>query len=125
MQRISSCADLDRVGRQQRDKLARQVKNGGRIIVGMGTCGIAAGAAAVMKVLRAEAEKKDLPVSISSTGCIGMCEREPLVDVELTAGERITYGNVTPEMARRIVREHVQNRRVIREAALARLTRED
>ena len=79
----------------------------GRIIVGMGTCGLAAGAGEVWERVAREAEEMGLPVELSRTGCIGMCEQEVLLDVAMPGKPRVTYGHVTPEMVQRILAEHV------------------
>jgi len=60
----------------------------------MGTCGIAAGAREVMAALQEEIDKRNLNVIVDKTGCIGMCEQEPLVDVQRPEEPRITYGKV-------------------------------
>ncbi len=78
-----------------------------RAIVGMGTCGVAAGAGEVLDALRTRLEETGIACALERTGCIGMCEQEVLVDVVLAGSPRVTYGHVTPEMARRIVDDHV------------------
>ncbi|MGB4379233.1 MAG: (2Fe-2S) ferredoxin domain-containing protein, partial [Limnochordia bacterium] len=65
-----------------------------KIIVGMGTCGIAAGARDTLEAIREELEKAGVDAALTQTGCIGMCEQEPLVDVQLPGEDRITYGKV-------------------------------
>lgn len=96
-----------------------------RVIVGMGTCGIAAGAREIMSFLIEETGANNLDIDIVKTGCIGMCEQEPLLDVELPGQDRITYVKVTSDLVKRIVSEHIINGRIVKDAALARLTRED
>lgn len=81
-----------------------------RVVVGMATCGIAAGARPVMLEFVREVERRNLNnVSVSQTGCIGMCRYEPMVDVFLPDQEKVTYINVKPEMVGRIVSEHIVN----------------
>ncbi len=76
----------------------------GKIIVGMGTCGIAAGAREVMSAILQELNKRHLfDVQVQQTGCIGMCEKEVLVDVVRPGEARITYGKVTPEAVPKII----------------------
>jgi len=85
-----------------------------RIVVGMGTCGIAAGARETLAAIMQELEqRKLLDVVITQTGCAGLCDKEPLVDVILPGQPRVTYGKVDEERARRIIEEHVVNKRVI------------
>jgi NADH-quinone oxidoreductase subunit F len=78
-----------------------------KILVGLGTCGIAAGAEKTYQALRARQAADGLPVTVEKTGCIGMCYREPLVEVRADDGARFQYGNVTPEKADRILDEHI------------------
>jgi NADH-quinone oxidoreductase subunit F len=78
-----------------------------RVTVGLSSCGIAAGAAHVFNEFRTEFEDKGLGVVLKRTGCIGMCYREPLVDVDSPGTGRVTYGGVTPEDVTRIVEEHI------------------
>ena len=79
------------------------------IKVGMATCGIAAGARPVLTALLDEAEKRQLHnVSISQTGCIGLCRLEPIVEV-FRDGQKFTYVLMTPEKARKVIAEHVVN----------------
>lgn len=97
----------------QKDLQARETENKPKIIVGMGTCGIAAGARKVMQAIMDEVNKRDLDVVVTQTGCIGMCEKEPLVDVKMPGEDRITYGDVDPETARKIVVGHVINGNIL------------
>ena len=81
-----------------------------RIVVGMATCGIAAGARPVMNKFVEEIAKRNLShVTVSQTGCIGMCQYEPIVEVLEPGKEKVTYVKVTPEMVARIVSDHLVN----------------
>lgn len=81
-----------------------------QIVVGMGTCGIAAGARNVLLAVMNELAALDLgDVSVTQTGCMGMCEREPLMEIRTAQGESYLYAHVDAERARRIVANHVQN----------------
>ena len=85
-----------------------------RVVIGMATCGIAAGARPVMLSFMDEIEKRHLShVQISQTGCIGMCRLEPMVDVILPGKEKVTYVHVKPEMVPRIVAELIVNGRPV------------
>jgi len=87
-----------------------------RVLVGMATCGIAAGAKPVLTALVDEIARRNLShVTVSQTGCIGMCRMEPMVDVIMPGKEKVTYVKVTPEMVSRIVAEHIVNGRVVTE----------
>ena len=87
-----------------------------RVVVGMATCGIAAGARPVMLSFMDEIAKRELQnVAVSQTGCIGMCRLEPMVDVIVPGKEKVTYVHVKPDMVPRIVAEHVVNGRPVHE----------
>ena len=84
-----------------------------RVVVGMATCGIAAGARPVLAALTDEVQRRRLSgVTVAQTGCVGVCRLEPIVEVMVPGEGRVTYVNMTPEKARQIVAEHVVNRRV-------------
>ena len=87
-----------------------------RIVVGMATCGIAAGARPVMLEFVEELKRRGLEnVTVAQTGCIGMCRLEPMVDVIIPGQEKVTYVKVHPEMVGRIVAEHIVNGRPVEE----------
>ena len=87
-----------------------------RVVIGMATCGIAAGARPVMLAFMEELQKRNLQhVTVSQTGCIGMCRYEPMLDVILPGQEKVTYIHVKPEMVPRIVAEHIVNGQPVEE----------
>lgn len=92
----------------------RKSRKGTRIVVGMGTCGIAAGARPVLLSFLEEINKRNLQnVIVTQTGCIGVCRLEPMVEVYNPDEEKVTYVKVTPDMVKKIVAEHIVNGRVI------------
>ena len=81
-----------------------------RIVVGMATCGIAAGARPVLNAFVDEVAKRNLKgVSVTQTGCIGMCQYEPIVEVFEPGKDKVTYVQVTPEKVAEIVASHIVN----------------
>ena len=87
-----------------------------RIVVGMATCGIAAGARPVMLEFMEELKRRGLEnVTVSQTGCIGMCRLEPMVEVYVKGQEKVTYIHMNPEKVARVVTEHVVNGRPVEE----------
>ena len=87
-----------------------------RVVIGMATCGIAAGARPVMLAFMDEISKRGLQhVTVSQTGCIGMCRLEPMVDVIVPGQEKVTYVHMTPEKVGRVVAEHIVNGRPVEE----------
>ncbi|MEW6082755.1 MAG: NADH-quinone oxidoreductase subunit NuoF [Bacillota bacterium] len=94
---------------------AAQAPTQARVIVGMGTCGIAAGATDVYQALAELLGNGKARATLAKVGCIGMCEQEVLVDVALPGERRVSYGDVTPEKAARIVEQHVREHKVVEE----------
>ena len=108
---MKSIADLEKIRQKTLSAVnLRRESEGTRIVVGMATCGIAAGARPVMNAFIDEIGKRNmLNVVVAHTGCIGMCRYEPIVEVTLPGQEKVTYVHVKPEMVARIVSEHVVN----------------
>lgn len=111
---MKSIADLEAIRKKTLDEIKmRNNKNSRRIVVGMATCGIAAGARPVMNAFVEELGKRNISdVNVTMTGCIGVCRLEPMVDIFDTDGSKVTYVRMTPEKAARIVSEHIVNGRV-------------
>ena len=81
-----------------------------RIVVGMATCGIAAGARPVMLEFVEELKRRGLEnVTVAQTGCIGMCRLEPMVEVYIKGQEKVTYVHMSPDKVARVVTEHIVN----------------
>ena len=87
-----------------------------RVVVGMATCGIAAGARPVLAAFTEEVAKRNLQnVTVAQTGCIGICQYEPVVEVFEPGKEKVTYVKMTPEKAVRIVSDHLVNGKPVAE----------
>ncbi|MBQ9196608.1 MAG: (2Fe-2S) ferredoxin domain-containing protein [Clostridia bacterium] len=116
---MKSMAELEAIRQRtlQRINLRKEDENENvRVVVGMATCGIAAGARPVMMAFMDEINKRSLSqVTVSQTGCIGMCRLEPMVDVYLPGKEKVTYVHMTPEKVGRVVAEHIVNGRPVTE----------
>ena len=81
-----------------------------RVLVGMATCGIAAGARPVMSAFQEEVRRRALDnVTVTQVGCIGVCRLEPIVEVLSPDGQRVTYVNMTPDKAKQVVADHIVN----------------
>ena len=90
-----------------------------RVVVGMATCGIAAGARPVLNAFVDEIAKRDVKgVSVQQTGCIGMCQYEPIVEVTEPGKEKVTYVKMTPEKAGRVVYDHIVDGNTVAEYAV-------
>ncbi len=93
-----------------------------RIVVGMATCGIAAGARPVLNGFVEEVSKRNLKnVTVSQTGCIGMCQYEPIVEVFAPGKEKVTYIKMTPDKIARVVADHIVNGNPVAEYTVASL----
>ena len=87
-----------------------------RIVVGMATCGIAAGARPVMLEFVEELKRRGVEnVTVAQTGCIGMCRLEPMVEVYTKDQEKVTYVRMSPEKVAKVVTEHIINGRPVEE----------
>lgn len=122
---MKSLADLHAL----RDKLKADIKlrkeSGTKIIIGMGTCGIAAGAREVMAAVLEELARRHLTdVQVQQTGCIGMCEKEVLVDILRPGEPRITYGKVKPKDVPVIIADHVVNGMIVQELVVGKIEQE-
>ncbi len=117
MTAIRSLDDLKKFREKALDKQAQELKLGKtRLIVSLGSCGIAAGALHTMQAILEQTEAEHLQsVQVSLTGCNGQCEEEPILQVITGDQQKVTYGKVSPEVARRILREHVLGGKVVQE----------
>ena len=87
-----------------------------RIVVGMATCGIAAGARPVMLEFVEELKRRGIEnFTVAQTGCIGMCRLEPMVEVYVKDQEKVTYVHMTPDKVAKVVTEHIINGRPVEE----------
>jgi NADP-reducing hydrogenase subunit HndB len=121
MPRIMTIDDFKKLREVARRDIRVRSQTGTKIIIGMGTCGIAAGARETMRAILEELNKRHIDAHVTTVGCIGMCAFEPLVDVEQAGGSRITYGNIHPEKVPRLIEEHLIQGRVVDDWVVARL----
>ena len=117
MPTIKSIDDLKKIREEALKKQEMKSASGQKqIIVGMGTCGIAAGARDTMKAILEKIEIDNLSgIIVTQTGCIGVCEMEPIVQVQIGDAPKVTYGKVTKDIAARIVDEHVLAGNIVKE----------
>jgi NADP-reducing hydrogenase subunit HndB len=114
---IKSLEELKRLKEEALQKReAKAVAGRAQIVVGMGTCGIAAGARETMKAILQFIEDENLQdVVVTQTGCIGLCEWEPIVQVSTRGAPQVTYGKISPDRARDIMKKHVVESQVVEE----------
>ncbi len=119
---MKSLAELQAIKDKMKDKvILREGVNDVRVVVGMATCGIAAGARPVLNTLVEEVNKEGLSdkVTVSQTGCIGLCQLEPIVEVFKAGKDKVTYVKMTSEKAKRVVEEHLKGGKVVNEYTIA------
>ena len=115
---MKTLAELQAIRDRMKDSVTMRSGTGSiRAVVGMATCGIAAGARPVLSALVEEVNNLGLneKVTVTQTGCIGLCRYEPSVEVYEADKEKVTYVKMTAEKARRIAKEHLQNGKVVTE----------
>lgn len=114
---MKTLQELEEIRKRTLDTInVRKDRSGTRVVVGMATCGIAAGARPVMTSIMDEVKKNNLAdVVVAQTGCIGMCRFEPIVEVYKPGEDKVTYVKVTAAKAMRIVNEHVMQGKVVDE----------
>ena len=124
MPRIKSIEELRKVRESAQKDLKIRTETGTKIVVGMGTCGIAAGARKTMRAILDELKERKIDAHVTTVGCIGMCSKEPLVDIEQAGKPRITYCNIHPDMVPRLIEEHLIKGNVVEEWVMGRVPRE-
>ena len=110
--------DLAKIKAQMKDKVSIREGSGAiRVVVGMATCGIAAGARPVLSAFVEEASKEGLAekVTVSQTGCIGICQYEPVVEIFQDGKDKVTYVKMTADKAKRVVAEHLKGGKIVDE----------
>ena len=115
---MKSLAELAAIREKMKDKIVlREGSSTTRIVVGMATCGIAAGARPVLNAFVDGVNKEGLSgdVVVSQTGCIGICQYEPVVEVHKAGEEKVTYVKMTVEKAEKVLKEHIKGGKVVTE----------
>lgn len=119
---MKSLAELQAIKDRMKDKVVlREGTNSVRVVVGMATCGIAAGARPVLNTFVEEVNNKGLAenVAVSQTGCIGICQFEPVVEIFEAGKEKVTYVKMTSEKAKEVVEKHLKGGKVVQEYTIA------
>ena len=114
---MKSLDELKKIRYEAKEKMAMRGSGDQdyRVVVGMATCGIAAGARPVLNTLVEEVAKAHLPVTVMQTGCIGMCALEPIVEVFDKDDNKTTYVLVDEKKAKEIAERHLKNDEIIDE----------
>jgi NADP-reducing hydrogenase subunit HndB len=113
--------DLDKISEEiKKATLLREGAGRAKITVHMGTCGISAGAREIMNTLLVEIEKRDIKdIILTTSGCAGLCSKEPMATIELKGEAPVKYIELTPEKIRKILLEHVLGGKIVKEYVLA------
>lgn len=116
---MKTLAELQAIRDKARAQIGMREENEDavRVLVGMATCGIAAGARPVLNAFVEEIAKRNMTekISVTQTGCIGICQYEPVVEVLVPGQEKVTYVKMTAEKAARVVNDHLVNGNVVTE----------
>lgn len=119
---MKSLAELAAIKEKMQNKVVLREGSGDiRVVVGMATCGIAAGARPVLNAFVEEVSNSGLSdkVTVTQTGCIGVCQYEPVVEVFEAGKEKVTYVKMTAEKAKEVVEKHLKGGRVIDEYTIS------
>ena len=113
---MKSLAELQAIKNRMKDKVVLREGSGDvRVVVGMATCGIAAGARPVLNAFVEAVNSEGLSgkVTVSQTGCVGLCQYEPIVEIHEAGKEKVTYVKMTAEKAKTVVEKHLKNGEVV------------
>ena len=119
---MKSLAELQAIKERTKNKVVLRESSGDvRVVVGMATCGIAAGARPVLSALVEGVMEAGLAekVTVSQTGCVGLCQLEPIVEVYEAGKEKITYVKMTPEKVSEVIEKHLKGGAVVTEYTVA------
>lgn len=118
---LNTLHDLTRLREDVRQNMRADLNTGTAIYIGMGTCGIAAGARETMQAIQAELNRRGIQAHIAMVGCIGMCVKEPLVDIQQGGKSHVLYANILPEMVPRLVEQHLVKGQPVKEWVICRI----
>ena len=121
---MKTLAELAAIKEKMQNKVVlREGSSDTRVVVGMATCGIAAGARPVLNAFVEEVGAQGLAgsVMVTQTGCIGICQYEPVVEIYEAGKEKITYVKMTPEKAKEVVEKHLKGGNVIEEYTISKV----
>ena len=113
---MKSLAELQAIKNRMKDKVVlRDGMEGTRVVVGMATCGIAAGARPVLNAFVEGVNKEGLDdkITVTQTGCIGLCQYEPIVEVFEAGKDKVTYVKMTPEKADEVIQSHLKDGNIV------------
>ncbi|MBQ8321884.1 MAG: (2Fe-2S) ferredoxin domain-containing protein [Clostridia bacterium] len=119
---MKSLAELQAIKEKMKSKIVLREGSGEiRVVVGMATCGIAAGARPVLNAFVEEVNNAGLydKVTVTQTGCVGLCQLEPIVEVYEAGKEKVTYVKMTSDKVKEVVEKHLKNGNIVTEYTVA------
>ena len=119
---MKSLAELKAIKDRMKDKVVLREGSGDiRVVVGMATCGIAAGARPVLSACVEEVNKNGLSdkITVTQTGCIGLCQYEPIIEVYEAGKEKVTYVKMTAEKVKTVVEKHLKGGNIVSEFTIS------
>ena len=119
---MKSLAELQAIKDKMKNKIVLREGSGDiRVVVGMATCGIAAGARPVLSAFVEEVNNANLTdkVTVSQTGCVGYCQLEPIVEIHEAGKDKVTYVKMTADKAKEVVEKHLKGGKVVTEYTVA------
>jgi NADP-reducing hydrogenase subunit HndB len=121
MARLESLDDLTKLRDAARQRQRLRERTGTVIAIGTGTCGIAAGARQTLEAVQRELAARQIEAQLTTVGCIGMCAREPLVEIRQAGVSRVLYGNITADLVGRLIDEHLVHGRPVKQWIVGRM----
>lgn len=124
MAKLRSLQDLMRVREEVKRSIRATFDTGTAIFVGTGTCGTAAGARETVQAIEQELARRKIQAAVSTVGCIGMCAKEPLVDIQQAGKSHVLYANIQPDMVPRLIESHLVKGEPVKEWVICRMPSE-
>ncbi len=124
MAKLRSLQDLVRLRDEVKQSIKTTLETGTAIFVGTGTCGTAAGARETLQAIEKVLAGRQIQAYVGTVGCIGMCEKEPLVDIQQAGKSHVLYANIQPDMVPRLIEQHLVKGEPVKEWVICRMPSE-
>jgi (2Fe-2S) ferredoxin len=124
MGRLNSLEDLARLRDTVKESWRTTLETGTAIFIGTGTCGTAAGARETLEAIQNELARRQIQAYVGTVGCIGMCAKEPLVDIQQGGKSHVLYANILPDMVPRLIEQHLLKGEPVKEWVICRMAGE-
>ncbi len=124
MARLKSLQDLARLRGEVKESFRTTLETGTAIFIGTGTCGTAAGARETLEAVHNELARRQIQAYVGTVGCIGMCAKEPLVDIQQGGKSHVLYANIQPDMVPRLIEQHLVKGEPVKEWVICRMAGE-